>query len=113
MRAKTFKHTLPQLLYGMGIKRTWMRQIDRPLGNDSRGRAAHQQNAIGHKNGFVYIVGHQQSGCVPAMHYVYQKILHLTPGDGIEGRKRLIGKQQLWFARQSPGERNTLRHTAG
>ena len=54
----------------------------------------------------------QQRRRVPAVDHVHHQLLHLGARDGVQGRERLVGQQQLRLARQGARQGHALCHAA-
>src|SRR6478752_1135047 len=70
-------------------------------------------DAVGELECLVDVVGDQQHRGRRGAVDVEQQVLHLHPGQRVEGAERLVEQQQPGPPGQGPGERGALRHAAG
>ena len=89
------------------------------LGEDPIGRALldhaariHHSNTIANPAGLNQVVGNQQQPAPAASRCGRQQLQDLPVRDGVQGRGRLIGQQQVGFARQGDGDGHALPHTS-
>ena len=88
-----------------------------PRHGDGRGVGnlplAENENPIGERNGFIHVVRDQQHGRLMPRPEAEHQPVHGDPGQRVERAERFIEQQQAWLADQRPGQRRTLRLTAG
>ena len=68
----------------------------------------HDDNAVGHGNGFVLIMRDKHEGRVDAALDLLEKDLHLPSQRGIQGGERLIEKNDLGLADDGPRQCDPL-----
>ena len=73
---------------------------------------AQHEDAVGQGDRLVDLVGDEQHGRAVAEEQLAHEVLHLDPGEGVEGGERLVEQQQLGLAHQGAGERHPLRLAA-
>ena len=62
----------------------------------------HHGDAVAHAGDDAEVVGDQQHGDVEALLQVGEEVEDLRLDRHVEGRRRLVGDEQLRFARQAP-----------
>jgi hypothetical protein len=74
---------------------------------------AEQNNPVGEVQGLVDVVGDEHDSCGFDGVNLEEQILHGEPCEGVECTEGFVEHQHPGAARQRPGERGTLRHSAG
>lgn len=73
----------------------------------------HDDDAIGHVDGFVNVMGHQQHGRAAGLLEPQHFVLHLHAREGVERAERLVLKQDPQMIDERPRQGGALGHAAG
>ncbi len=79
---------------------------------DAAGRVAHDRHPVGQVDRLLHVVGDEQHGQPVPLPHPGQQLLHVVPGQGVEGAERLVHQQHLRPVGQRPGDRHALLHAA-
>ncbi len=71
------------------------------------------ENAIGQVEGLIDIVGYQHNRLGMVRSNLEEEILHPEPGQGVQGGKRFVEKQNIGFGGKPPGQSHALGHASG
>jgi hypothetical protein len=88
------------------------RQVNVDFFDDGAGAGAHDQQPVGHRDGFDQVMGNEQRGFLFIEQHPRHVLLQDHLGLRVEGRKRLVEKQHLRVDGQGASQGRALTHPA-
>src|SRR3954470_21546308 len=89
------------------------RDVDGELLRDAAGPRRQQHDPVTEARRLAHVVGHEQDGLTGRLPDPLELVVEDVAGHRVQRAERLVHEQDLGVAREGPGERRALAHSAG